>query len=100
MTNSEVNLIIAKYMGTEDAIPVNIEELSDKQKMIYQPYAYDLNKMVDVMHKLSEAMKSRIYSMVMYASTVDELLLKQTMQRSVSVVLAETILELENETKN
>ena len=52
MKSKEANKIIAAYMGNENPVPINIEELSPLQKKNYQPYAYSLDAIVPVWEKL------------------------------------------------
>lgn len=43
---------IASFMGNSDAIPVNIEELSERQKKIYLPYSHSLDALIPVWEKI------------------------------------------------
>jgi hypothetical protein len=52
MTPQEANKIIAEFMGNINPVPSNIDELSEKQKKIYQPYAYSLDALVPVWEKM------------------------------------------------
>lgn len=51
MTPEEANKIIAEYMGNVQPVPTNISELSEKQQVIYQPYAHSLDALVPVWEK-------------------------------------------------
>ena len=52
MTKEEANKIIAEFMNDANPVPSNINELSDRQKKIYQPYIYNLDALVPVWIKL------------------------------------------------
>jgi len=72
MTPQEANKIIAEYMDNENPVPVNIDELSDSQKKTYQPYAYNLNRLVPVWEKLGHYALPEIERHQMYRSNGDK----------------------------
>lgn len=60
MNDNEVNKVIAEFMGNLNAVPVNINELSDRQKKIFLPYSHSLDALVPVWEKLRTNKNIRI----------------------------------------
>ena len=51
MDKYEVNKIISDYMDNKNPIPINIDELSDKQRKMYLPYVCSLDALIPIWEK-------------------------------------------------
>ena len=54
LTEEQINRKIAQFMGSEIAIPINIDQMKGRQRKMYLPYTNSLDALVPVVEKLEK----------------------------------------------